>query len=349
MEAIKKALEGSEVVSVKDEMISRQNPYKPVDQKVHDEKTIHAEGFPTDAELDEILAFFNEFAPVAIVRRRVEGGDNKKFTGCLWVEFEKLEDAVAVVQKELKFKERPLKLKNKLDFVAELEASKKARLDKVKVEYEKGCLLRVTLSKPTEDAVAKIESLLADVGEIKQVEYDEGKRCATVQFSEALAQAAVEKFEKPQIEDDQVTLQIIDGDDEKRFYISQIKKEKENKADYDSDKIIKFEVEGEVACEDKIAKLKEWFGKFGDVKFVDFDAPFTSGFARFKQANATEVIAKIAEEVPFEGIKFVMKALAGDEEKAYWDVIMANSKANKKRSYEGGRGRGRGGKRRKYR
>ncbi|KAF3510134.1 hypothetical protein F2Q69_00009702 [Brassica cretica] len=87
--------------------------------------------------------------------------------------------------------------------------------------------------------------------------------------------------------------------------------------------------------------LKAVFGKFGDVKFVDFKMGAETGYLRFDEPEASQkarAAAVLAKEGGLSVKNFiaVLEPLTGEAEKEYWGLLRSKDK--------GGRG-GRGGKR----
>jgi lupus La protein len=96
--------------------------------------------------------------------------------------------------------------------------------------------------------------------------------------------------------------------------------------------------------------LKPVFAEYGDVAYVDFQDKAVEGLVRYKTAeDASKALKELTESKrEFGGSVPTLVLLEGEEEKKYWDVVAASSKAQGKRGGRGGRGgkggRGRGGK-----
>jgi len=102
--------------------------------------------------------------------------------------------------------------------------------------------------------------------------------------------------------------------------------------------------------------LKEIFGKYGEIAFVDFRQNEPQGVIRFKDpADAKKALDAVTEAKTEIGGKVPVLALVPPEEEAeYWVKVQeqkANSYGKGKRGGRGGRGRGgrgRGGKRKRF-
>jgi len=90
--------------------------------------------------------------------------------------------------------------------------------------------------------------------------------------------------------------------------------------------------------------IKEVFGEFGTVAWVDFQRNDTEGLIRFEDAEITKKAAESKKELG--GKVPVMRILTGDEEDAYWKKM----KADRIKKGKGGKGgkAGRGKKRRRF-
>lgn len=66
--------------------------------------------------------------------------------------------------------------------------------------------------------------------------------------------------------------------------------------------------------------MKELFGDFGEVSFVDFELQKEKGFVRYKDpSGAAKALKEFSSELGGKLPK--LSLLSGDEEKAYWDSI----------------------------
>jgi len=90
--------------------------------------------------------------------------------------------------------------------------------------------------------------------------------------------------------------------------------------------------------------LKAVFGKFGDVKFVDFKMGSETGYLRFDEPEASQkarAAAVLANEggLAVKNFIAVLEPVIGEAEKEYWTLLRSKDRFDK-----GGRG-GRGGRR----
>ncbi|EDV26864.1 uncharacterized protein TRIADDRAFT_54211 [Trichoplax adhaerens] len=96
--------------------------------------------------------------------------------------------------------------------------------------------------------------------------------------------------------------------------------EKEEVPDYEKGCIMYFKDVGEQTSRED---LKEIFGEFESISFVDFSRNDTEGYIRFTEGDgATRAIEKVKEKndgkIVIRDVESTVKVLADDEEKQYW-------------------------------
>ena len=75
--------------------------------------------------------------------------------------------------------------------------------------------------------------------------------------------------------------------------------------------------------------MKELFGDFGDISFVDFELKQEKGFIRFKEStSADKALKEFSGGLGGKAPK--LSILSGDEEKDYWDSIRNSQQKNRK-------------------
>jgi len=95
------------------------------------------------------------------------------------------------------------------------------------------------------------------------------------------------------------------------------KKEEKKEAEYPKGTIVVVDGIGENVSREV---LKELFGDFGEVSFVDFKLQKEKGFVRYKDpSGAAKALKEFSSELGGKLPK--LSLLSGDEEKAYWDSI----------------------------
>ncbi|KAJ3035028.1 hypothetical protein HK097_004317, partial [Rhizophlyctis rosea] len=120
--------------------VRRRTQIKPMG-RVSD-KSVYVKGFPVDLPnaLDEVESFFAAFGPVQYVKVRRDA--EKKFKGSVFVEFKSITDAQNVRQMNLSFKDQPLVILTKLEYVQMKEAEYRGKQESgeagIKMDTDKG-------------------------------------------------------------------------------------------------------------------------------------------------------------------------------------------------------------------
>lgn len=207
-------------------------------QQKLDELTVYAKGFPITTTIDELLEFFGKFGRcLNVFMRRLPS--SRKFKGSVFATFDKEEDAKSFVSQEgLKYNELELTRSFKKDYQQQKKKTREARLaekaqkgkqkqeestqEEEETEVILGCLLRLQgLGKDT--TWESIKQALSPYAEVAFVDYSRSKPEAVVRFTEeGSAQAVLGKLgalEEPlSIIGTQVTLSVLEGDEEAEYW-----------------------------------------------------------------------------------------------------------------------------------
>ncbi|GMI92545.1 La protein 1, INVOLVED IN rRNA PROCESSING 2 [Hibiscus trionum] len=303
-----------------------------------DSRTIAASPFEFNVKMEDVQAFFGQYAKVNSVRLPRHVANKKYFCGTALIEFSAEEDAQKVLEQSLVFAGAELELKPKKDFDAIREEEAEEFGDGHPVSgsngdnhsnaddnYPKGLLVAFSLKKISAVDSAELngsDGLAKEVG----TEKSEEKTTTNGKDNE-------EKTDDKHAADETGTKSPIPKNEDKEH--------KSTASAFKDD----FNV---VMRED----LKEAFKKFGAVKFVDFKIGEDKGYIRFdtpeaaQKARAAAVLAKEGGLVVKNFIA-TLEPVTGDAEKEYWSLLRGGQekfRGNKRFQGRGGKNY-RGGKR----
>ncbi|XP_010526117.1 PREDICTED: la protein 1 [Tarenaya hassleriana] len=289
-------------------------------------RTIAASPFAYDAKREDLETFFGHYGQVNSLRLPRHAADKRIFCGTALVEFSSEDEAQKVLKQNLVYAGLELEMKPKMEFDDEREKdeekfasfrSQKGSNNKngsgSEANYPKGLIVSFTLKRSAE-------------GDSTEANSSEEPSKNTVDGSES----------KPSDNVDDKENAGVDEDDEKSSGVSLGNGEKEEKGAARVHKDNK----NVVLRED----LKAVFGKFGDIKYVDFMMGSESGYIRFDEPEASQkarAAAVLAQEggLAVKNFIAVLEPVTGEAEKEYWDRIRGDGD----RFFNKG-GRGRGGK-----
>ncbi|KAE8675833.1 La protein 1 [Hibiscus syriacus] len=308
-----------------------------------DSRTIAASPFEFNVKMEDVQAFFGQYAKVNSVRLPRHVANKKYFCGTALIEFSAEEDAQKVLEQSLVFSGAELELKPKKDFDAIREEEAEEFEDSHPVagsngdnhsnaedNYPKGLLVAFALKKISAADSAETngsDELAKESGAEKSEE-----KTATNEKDNA------EKTCDEHAADEIGTKSPIpkDEDTEHKSTVSAFKD--------DLNVVIRED-------------LKEAFKKFGAVKYVDFKIGEDKGYIRFDTPEAAQkarAAAVLAEEGGLVVKNFIatLEPVTGDAEKEYWSLLRGGQekfRGNKRFQGRGGkhfrggkRGRGRG-------
>ncbi|CAN1218702.1 La protein 1 [Linum perenne] len=247
-----------------------------------DGRTVAVSPLPFDANREALRSFFSQYGTVNSVRLPNHIADRKVFSGTALVEFSTDDEAEKVLSQSLTFAG------------AELE---------LKPNYPKGLIVAFKLKNiSTGDQAEQNNS-----GETVDTDGTDAKPTEPLTSVEKTAEENQEKAPEEANKKEETaamdTENVEEGDKEKESENKENKLEEESSKDT-VDKNVKKEGRIDIAAckEDKNVVLREdlkaVFGKFGAIKYIDFQFGEDSGYVRFElpegaqKARAAAVLAK---------------------------------------------------------
>ncbi|XP_047068210.1 la protein 1-like [Lolium rigidum] len=293
-----------------------------------DSRSIAASPLPYNVKLEDVQSFFAQHGKVNSVRLPKHVSDKRHFCGTALVEFSEEEEANNVLEKKLSFAGADLEIKPKKEFDTEREAKQEA--------YEKS-----NTNKPGRDEgypkglilAFKLKNICAD-GDSEQNGGDKVDETDIAKKEEASSPA-----KESVIGDEEKVPENADATEKKSDDVEESKAadaqslNKDGKSPSENDKEI-------ITRED----FKEYFAKFGTVRYVDFSKGDDSGYLRFEESKAAEkarALAALSDEggLIMKGHLVTLEPVSGQAEKDYWSEIKGGQGKYKEnnRSNRGGR------------
>uniref|UniRef100_A0A3B6B146 La protein 1 n=1 Tax=Triticum aestivum TaxID=4565 RepID=A0A3B6B146_WHEAT len=303
-----------------------------------DSRSIAVSPLPHNVKLEDVQSFFAQYGKVNSVRLPKHVSDKRQFCGTALVEFSEEDEANNIMNNKLSFAGADLEIKTKKEFDAEMEAKKEAyekshpNTHANKNGHDEGYPKGLILS-------FKLKRILADGdteqnGGDKVDNSDDAKKEGASDSSEESGKASEEKAPE---NTDAKEEKSADAEELKGSDAQSVKKDDKSLSENDKEP---------VSRED----FKEYFAKFGTVRYVDFSKGDISGYLRFEESTAAEkarAFAALADEggLVMKGHLVTLEPVSGQAEKDYWSGIKGGQGRfnNNNRSNRGGRKNNRGG------
>lgn len=294
-----------------------------------DSRSIAVSPLPYNVKLDDVQSFFAQHGKVNSVRLPKHVSDKRHFCGTALVEFSEEEEANSVMEMKLSFAGADLEIKPKKEFDTEREAKQeayeKSNTNKTAGRdegYPKGLILAF-----------KLKKILAD-GDSEQNGGDKVDDTVTAKKegdSSSAEESAIGHEEKVPENADGVEEKSDDVEESKAADAQSLNKPGKSPSENDKDIITRED-------------FKEYFAKFGTVRYVDFSKGDDSGYLRFEESKAAEkarALAALSDEggLIMKGHLVTLEPVSGQAEKEYWSEIKGGQGKYKdnNRSNRGGR------------
>ncbi|XP_037478321.1 la protein 1-like isoform X1 [Triticum dicoccoides] len=297
-----------------------------------DSRSIAVSPLPHNVKLEDVQSFFAQYGKVNSVRLPKHVSDKRQFCGTALVEFSEEDEANNIMNNKLSFAGADLEIKTKKEFDAEMEAKKEAyekshpNTHANKNGHDEGYPKGLILS-------FKLKRILADGdteqnGGDKVDNSDDAKKEGASDSAEESGKASEEKAPE---NTDAKEEKSDDAEELKGSDAQSVKKDDKSLSENDKEP---------VSRED----FKEYFAKFGTVRYVDFSKGDISGYLRFEESTAAEkarAFAALADEggLVMKGHLVTLEPVSGQAEKDYWSGIKGGQGRfnNNNRSNRGGR------------
>ncbi|VAH49179.1 unnamed protein product [Triticum turgidum subsp. durum] len=297
-----------------------------------DSRSIAVSPLPHNVKLENVQSFFTQYGKVNSVRLPKHVSDKRQFCGTALVEFSEEDEANNIMNNKLSFAGADLEIKTKKEFDAEMEAKKEAyekshpNAHPNKNGHDEGYPKGLILS-------FKLKRILAD-GDTEQNggdKVDNSDNAKKEGASDSAEESGKASEEKAPENTDAKEEKPDDAEELKGSDAQSVKKDDKSLSENDKEP---------VSRED----FKEYFAKFGTVRYVDFSKGDDSGYLRFEESTAAEkarAFAALADEggLVMKGHLVTLEPVSGQAEKDYWSGIKGGQGRfnNNNRSNRGGR------------
>lgn len=227
----------------------RRHPERPLPEKNEEtrkeaiSRTAYVKGFPVELDMPQIIEFFKDYPKVAhvVIRKYLDKPTKTyKSKGSVFVTFSTRDQCAAFLSQDAKYNELPLIAKWQSDYYAEKKTERQDRQkeknarNEPNIELPTGTVLHLTNIKTECDVTREAikEAFEKFEAEVAFVEFKKGDEEAWVRLSnENAAKELLAKLNdgKTTIADVEVSVRVLDGEEETKYLAECVEKMKERR------------------------------------------------------------------------------------------------------------------------